>query len=126
MGIATSQPKKRPVACSSPPRHIHFREAAAYALSDAGGLVPLEGLHHVWYAGFSIGEDLLEVMIMGTAERYYNTIAGCISMASNALRRLTRLGRLNCKRSTVALPVGEVPMMNKKSALHSKCSFHRS
>jgi len=64
MGIATSQPKKRPVACSSPPRQIHFREAVAYALSG-GGLVPLESLHNVWYEGFSIGEDLLEVTVVG-------------------------------------------------------------
>jgi len=35
--------------------HPLFRRAAAYALSDAGGLVPLDGLHHVWYEGFSIG-----------------------------------------------------------------------
>jgi hypothetical protein len=37
----------------------------AYALSDEGGLVPLEGLHNVWYEGFSIGEDLLEVTVVG-------------------------------------------------------------
>jgi hypothetical protein len=36
---------------------------------SGGGLVPLEGLHHVWYEGFSLGDDLLEVLIVGMSSR---------------------------------------------------------
>jgi len=44
-----------------------FREAVAYSLSE-GGLVPMEGLQNIWYEGFSIGDDLLEVTVVGMWE----------------------------------------------------------
>ena len=46
-----------------PERHL-FAGEVQYALDEAG-LVAVEGLQHVWYEGFSIGEELLEVTVVG-------------------------------------------------------------
>ena len=44
-----------------------FAAAVRYSLSE-GGLTPLDGLTNVWYEGFSIGDDLLEVTVVSTSE----------------------------------------------------------
>ena len=46
-----------------PERHL-FAGEVQYALDEAG-LVAVEGLLNVWYEGFSIGEELLEVTVVG-------------------------------------------------------------
>lgn len=44
-------------------RHLFVQEAK-HAL-DEGNLVAMDGLQNVWYEGFSLGDDLLEVIIVG-------------------------------------------------------------
>ncbi|MBV6439132.1 MAG: hypothetical protein EPGJADBJ_00768 [Saprospiraceae bacterium] len=50
------------------PEKKYFAEEVQYSLSE-GNLVALEGLQNVWYEGFSLGEDLLEVMIIAMSEQ---------------------------------------------------------
>ena len=44
-----------------------FAEEVENSLSE-GNIVALESLQNVWYEGFSIGDDLLEVLIVSTNE----------------------------------------------------------
>ena len=41
-----------------------FDKAVQYAITE-GCIVALEGLQNVWYEGFSLDDDLLEVIVVG-------------------------------------------------------------
>lgn len=45
-----------------------FSDEVQYSLSE-GNLVAMEGLQNVWYEGFSLEEDLLEVMLIAMSEQ---------------------------------------------------------
>ena len=45
-----------------------FADEIQYSLAG-GNLVALEGLQNIWYEGFSLEEDLLEVTIVGMSEQ---------------------------------------------------------
>ena len=51
-------------ALLSAPEKKDFTGAVQYSLAE-GNLVAMEGLRNVWYEGFSLGNDLLEVIIVG-------------------------------------------------------------
>jgi hypothetical protein len=44
-----------------------FAEEVENSISE-GNMVALESLQNVWYEGFSIGDDLLEILIVSTNE----------------------------------------------------------
>ena len=46
------------------PEKKDFAGEVQYSLAE-GNLVAMEGLQNVWYEGFSLGNDLLEVIIVG-------------------------------------------------------------
>lgn len=48
-------------------RHLFVQEAK-HALDEAS-LVAMDGLQNVWYEGFSLGDALLEVIIVGMSNR---------------------------------------------------------
>ena len=50
------------------PEKKDFAEEVQYSLAE-GNLVAMEGLQNVWYEGFSLGEDLLEVIIIAMSEQ---------------------------------------------------------
>lgn len=52
----------------TPPERQLFAAEVKYSL-DEGNLVPMEGLQNVWYEGFSLDDDLLEVIIVGMSEQ---------------------------------------------------------
>lgn len=48
----------------TPPERQLFAGEVKYSL-DEGNLVVMEGLQNVWYEGFSLDDDLMEVIIVG-------------------------------------------------------------
>lgn len=65
------------------PEKKNFAKEVKYSLSESN-LVALEGLQNVWYEGFSIGEDLLEVTLIGMS-------AQPIKMTQESGRSVSRL-----------------------------------
>jgi len=45
-----------------------FAEEMRYSLEESN-LIPLQGLQNIWYEGFSLADDLLEIMVVGTQEQ---------------------------------------------------------
>ena len=55
----------------SPIEVVEFAEEIENSMEE-DNMVPLESLQNVWYEGFSIGDDLLEVLIINTNEAKVN------------------------------------------------------
>ena len=55
----------------SPIEVVEFGEEIKNSMEE-DNMVPLESLQNVWYEGFSIGDDLLEVLIINTNEAKVN------------------------------------------------------
>lgn len=51
----------------SAPEKKDFTGEVQYSLSE-GNLATMEGLQNVWYEGFSLGDHLLEVILVGMSE----------------------------------------------------------
>jgi hypothetical protein len=49
---------------------------------------------------------------------------GCSPTAYSIRRRLTNPGLFKCSVSTVARPIGVIPIMSVQSSFHAKCSAH--
>lgn len=58
----------RQEAVLTPKEKKHFADEVAYSLKE-NNLVTLENLQNVWYEGFSLEDDLLEVILVGTASQ---------------------------------------------------------
>ena len=52
-----------------------FIHEVQYSL-DNGNLVAMEGIQNVWYEGFSLEDDLLEVLIVGMSEQPIKMMQG--------------------------------------------------